>query len=122
VYEHHLVWWQHTGQVIKPGDVIHHKNNQKRDNRFENLEMKTNRDHSREHGRKRTAPSTNLDCSYCRTKFSIKGRNFRFKSRFQKNFYCSRRCFYRAISSSGKSTQPLTGRMCVRLARGTPNE
>lgn len=51
VYEHHLVWWKHTGMVVPEGFVIHHKNDRKRDNRFENFELKENAEHSRHHAR-----------------------------------------------------------------------
>jgi hypothetical protein len=38
VYEHRLVWELTTGETLKTTDIIHHKNENKLDNRFENLE------------------------------------------------------------------------------------
>jgi len=37
-YEHQIVWWRNTGEIVEDGFVIHHENEQKRDNRFENLQ------------------------------------------------------------------------------------
>lgn len=48
-YEHHLVWWLGTGNLPASDEVIHHRNEQKRDNRFENLELKTKARHTTEH-------------------------------------------------------------------------
>lgn len=53
VYEHHLVWWKHTGEILPDGMLIHHKNENKRDNRFKNLELKSFSDHSKEHNKPR---------------------------------------------------------------------
>lgn len=38
VYEHQLVWWQMTGEVVRDGYVIHHKDENKHNNEFSNLE------------------------------------------------------------------------------------
>lgn len=44
-YEHHLIWWKNTGEVISNKYVIHHKNGNKCDNRFENLDKILLKDH-----------------------------------------------------------------------------
>jgi len=35
----HLVWEKNTGHMVVPPEVIHHKNGNKQDDRFENLEL-----------------------------------------------------------------------------------
>jgi hypothetical protein len=49
IYQHYLIWWQTTGQLVKSGHLIHHQNEQKRDNRFENLQEKERGKHTKDH-------------------------------------------------------------------------
>ncbi len=49
IYEHHYVWWANTGEIIEEGFVIHHKNGNKRDNNFDNLELKHYQEHNTMH-------------------------------------------------------------------------
>lgn len=50
VYEHHYIWWLHTGHVVDTTkESIHHKNHIKTDNRFENLELLSLHDHQMRH-------------------------------------------------------------------------
>ena len=50
IYEHHLVWWKNTGQPVPEGYVVHHKNEDMHDNRFENLELIESEQHKKLHG------------------------------------------------------------------------
>lgn len=45
VYEHVLVWEEAHGS-IEPGMCVHHRNENKRDNRLENLELQSRADHA----------------------------------------------------------------------------
>ena len=54
VLEHHLVWWLNTGYAPNQNEIVHHKNKNKLDNHFENLELKLRSDHSREHNKERS--------------------------------------------------------------------
>ena len=29
ILEHHLVWWENTGELVEDGEIIHHKNENK---------------------------------------------------------------------------------------------
>ena len=50
-YEHIVVFWRRTGRMPHPGYVVHHKNGDHRDNRWENLEEMLMRDHTCLHAR-----------------------------------------------------------------------
>jgi len=50
VYQHHFVWWAQTGQVVPHGFVVHHKNENMHDNRYENLELIESERHKKLHG------------------------------------------------------------------------
>lgn len=50
IYEHHQVWYEHTGHIIDTKtEAIHHKNHIKTDNRFENLELLSKHEHAMRH-------------------------------------------------------------------------
>jgi hypothetical protein len=48
-YEHDLVMEALLGRPLLPGEVVHHKNEDKTDNRHENLELLSASDHMRLH-------------------------------------------------------------------------
>lgn len=94
VYEHHLVWWQRTGEVVPDGCLIHHKDENKRNNKFRNLELKSISDHSKDHAKSRIRRQK-LKCSSCGSKFEMAASDYRYKYKVgQRNFYCSRACSY----------------------------
>lgn len=51
VLEHQLVMEAHLGRYLQPGELVHHVNGVKNDNRLENLELTTASEHAVGHGR-----------------------------------------------------------------------
>lgn len=56
-HEHHVVWWQNTGNTVPEGYVVHHKNENKHDNNFSNLELMPKPLHVSMHNKKRRKPT-----------------------------------------------------------------
>ncbi|WP_322067961.1 HNH endonuclease [Burkholderia cenocepacia] len=56
-YEHLVVWCAAGNPRPGPGELLHHKNENKADNRYANLELKPRADHSREHTAERQRDS-----------------------------------------------------------------
>lgn len=52
-YEHDLIMVAFIGRMLAPGEVVHHKNEVKTDNRIENLEILTGSEHVRLHNAER---------------------------------------------------------------------
>ena len=90
-YEHSVVWWQTTGQVVPEGQLLHHKNEDKHDNRFKNLELKSTAKHNADHN---TITPVKLKCAFCDKSILRKQSEHRFRLRTgQVYFYCNRSCF-----------------------------
>lgn len=85
-----VVWWLHTGDVVTGSVInIHHKNNDRQDDRFNNLQCMTHAEHSLLHnfvGRN----SAEKTCKNCGKKFRINGWRLKDKTRGQ---YCTHVCF-----------------------------
>ena len=52
VYEHRLVLERKLGRLLCRGEIAHHKNENKRDNRASNIELKTKGEHTSHHHKK----------------------------------------------------------------------
>ena len=87
VYEHRHLMEQKIGRLLRPGEVVHHKNGNKLDNRMENLEIKGHREHVRDHNiaRPKKRSSVKYHCENC-------GEEFERPSGDRKPRFCSRQC------------------------------
>jgi len=91
VFEHHYVWWKNTGNIASKRCVIHHKNKNTFDDRFENLEEKEWAQHTLEHNKEHPAEIIMLTCAWCGVIFRRDARNVNFrKKNGQINFFCCR--------------------------------
>ena len=53
IMEHRYIMEQHIGRYIKDDEAVHHKNKDRKDNRLENLELMTFKEHARLHMQER---------------------------------------------------------------------
>jgi len=91
-YEHHLVWWETTGSIPGDGEIIHHKNGKKRDNRYENLELQDHKEHSRYHTSQRGRLVATIKCPFCGEVFEREARLTHVRKRKVSMTFCSRIC------------------------------
>lgn len=90
VYEHTLVWWQTTGQLVPDGWLVHHKDENKHNNSFSNLELKSTARHTSDH---HTLAPVRIPCAYCGAQIERKQSEHRFRTKIgQSGFYCDRSC------------------------------
>lgn len=82
-YEHRVVYWRTHGIVP---EVVHHKNEVKRDNSPSNLEATNPSEHTSEHLKKRATPSTVVSCAWCGAQFEADRRRLWGRSKV----YCSK--------------------------------
>lgn len=91
-YEHHLVYWQNTGITPSYDMTVHHKNGNKHDNRFKNLELISRSEHVRMHNLKKGKKYVRFVCPSCRKEFEKDYRNTHLVKPNNKYTACSRVC------------------------------
>jgi intracellular sulfur oxidation DsrE/DsrF family protein len=104
-YEHHLIWWQNTGEVLSQGEVIHHKDHNKRHNDFSNLEKTTVESHVASHRKDDLPLMVEIVCNQCGISFLMREsvRKSRAKSYGHEHFCCSRSCQVRKRHADQKT-------------------
>lgn len=91
-YEHYLVYWQTYGVLPKPNEIIHHKNENKHDNRPSNLEIKPRRKHTSDHGKTKGRTMVELRCPACHKIFVREKRATHLQKTRNQYTCCSRQC------------------------------
>lgn len=98
ISEHRYIMEQYLGRSLRTDEHVHHRNENGRDNRLENLELLTNVEHALRHGADKTAAaSIVLICPMCTVQFARTRSYIRTKEKLgQKYMYCSHRCSRKA--------------------------
>jgi len=93
--EHHLVWWMHFGTAVPQGYLLHHKNEDTRDNRVENLELLSISQHALLHAAQRKKEAqVEVVCGNCRRSFVLMRSKIATRQRQSSSglLFCSKKC------------------------------
>lgn len=93
VLEHRIVMENKIGRLLTDDEIVHHKDENKKNNNPDNLEIKTNEEHSREHGYERGRLVLLIKCPFCQDMFLV----YKNQSHLQKSSKyttCSRKCMW----------------------------
>lgn len=96
VYEHRVVVEDSIGRYLEKGEVVHHKNGDRGDNRIENLELlDSQRDHTALHhyGNPKEPTEYKRRCVRCNNIFVVKRRRLNAND-WNRGQYCSVYCYY----------------------------
>lgn len=91
VLHHRIVMENHLGRLLADSEVVHHKNNNKKDNDISNLEVMSKSDHSRMHNLERGITFVDLICPNCGSGFRREKRRTHLVKGGKRTF-CSRSC------------------------------
>jgi len=89
---HRVLAENKIGRYLLPNEIVHHKDEDKTNNKEENLEVLTNEEHSRLHAK--TVELVDLVCSNCGDNFQLKPHAYRLRINRNKTkkIFCSRSC------------------------------
>ena len=82
----HVVWWLAKEHTHPPGTVLHHRNQDRLDDRIENLDVVGHGDHTRLHHKE---PTPVFCCARCQKLFETRKKYDRVIR------FCSQRCYHR---------------------------
>lgn len=94
-HEHRTVMEQKLGRKLLPGEIVHHKDEDKKNNHPDNLEVKTRSQHAKDHAMHgyRYVERLETECETCDKNFELNTYQRTKYRRGQINFYCSRECY-----------------------------
>jgi len=96
VLYHRVIIENYIKRLLLPHEIVHHKNENKKDNRIENLEILTKIEHINLHRKEKEF--IELVCAYCGFSFVKEKRNWKSQTKNgQINFYCCRKCQFNSL-------------------------
>lgn len=104
IYEHRLVWWLKTGNLVPSGHVIHHRDHNKHNNDINNLELISDKEHKIEHAKDNPVVLCSTICNNCNIRFILPVRSFKSRIKYSNNLYCCRSCQVSAQQKNKRKT------------------
>lgn len=108
VFEHRLVYEKNIGRFLRSEEEIHHINRNRKDNRIENLSLKSKGEHKTFHNRERGILFVDFKCVECGVIFSRKRKQTHLVKKGREFSACSSKCaaiFRQKIKRFGRTTE-----------------
>ena len=123
---HRIVMENHLGRLLERNEVVHHKDENKKNNNISNLELTTVVDHASDHGLKHGKQIAILKCPFCKTIFERRKGNTHLSKGQGEYTTCSKPCrgsFSRFIQLHGRTqwVQDAISENIVRIERRFPD-
>ena len=100
IYEHRLKMEIRLGRLLRAGEVVHHKDEDRLNNEDDNLILKTNRTHPLLHNKPKGV--IQLKCSFCGKFFLKELRNYKVGlKKGTKKIYCNKSCYAESQKNTG---------------------
>lgn len=107
VLHHRIIMENYLGRILNQDEIVHHKNHNKKDNRIENLEIMSNKEHTKHHSSLNGQKWVLLRCPQCKKEFD-KPENQSFLTKPCEYNCCQRKCsgkFSRNIELYGRNKE-----------------
>ena len=113
--EHRYIMEKHLGRKLKPSEIVHHKDENKKHNVLSNFEVHTVASHSALHAFRGGETMIPLTCADCGRDFLRPKRNVTWhKTLGQKRFFCNRTCMGRRLMQELSENRKLVARHGTR--------
>lgn len=105
VLMHRIIMENHLKRILNENEIVHHIDENKKNNSIENLQILSNKEHGKHHSKSRSRIYVKLKCPWCQKEFEIpKNQSFLQKSSKYNCTCCSKFCrgkLYKEIQSHG---------------------